>query len=198
MTCMTAKLSTRKIKHAPTPVDDIVRLVLAYARNVRSDARWSRATLPAFSSVSRRPHSLKSFCQRGSLRTDFAFCFVRVNLLLRRARWSSSSSSSLLRAPASRCDISVGVVTSGLAPNGMGLGLRLWLWFWLWLWLWLRLGLGFGLCSRGVRMMRVGIAAHAAEALVAGAIAGTLGQGRMPSRLRESRCVWRECVNAFP
>ena len=58
----------------------------------------------------------------------------------------------------------------------MGLGLRLWLWFWLWLWLWLRLGLEFGLCSRGGRMMRVGIAASAAQALVAGAIAEILAR----------------------
>lgn len=33
-------------------MDAIARLVRTYARKVRSDARWSRATLPAFSSVS--------------------------------------------------------------------------------------------------------------------------------------------------
>lgn len=33
-----------------TPDDAIARLVLMYARNVLSDARWSRATLPEFSS----------------------------------------------------------------------------------------------------------------------------------------------------
>jgi len=34
-----------------TPADDMARLVRTYARNVRSEARWSRATLPEFSSV---------------------------------------------------------------------------------------------------------------------------------------------------
>lgn len=36
----------------PTPMEAIVRLVRTYARKVRSEARWSRATLPEFSSVS--------------------------------------------------------------------------------------------------------------------------------------------------
>ena len=40
------------IKNSPTPEDAIARLVLMYAKNVRSDARWSRATLPEFSSRS--------------------------------------------------------------------------------------------------------------------------------------------------
>lgn len=33
----------------PTPAIDIARLVRTYDRNVRSEARWSRATHPAFS-----------------------------------------------------------------------------------------------------------------------------------------------------
>ena len=37
--------------HSPTPVDAIAKLVLTYARKVLSDARWSLATLPAFSSI---------------------------------------------------------------------------------------------------------------------------------------------------
>jgi hypothetical protein len=37
-------------RNSPTPEEAIARLVLMYARNVRSDARWSRATLPEFSS----------------------------------------------------------------------------------------------------------------------------------------------------
>lgn len=41
-----------KVKYAPTPVDAIAKLVRTYAKKVRSAARWSRATLPVFSSVS--------------------------------------------------------------------------------------------------------------------------------------------------
>jgi hypothetical protein len=36
----------------PTPADAKERLVRTYARNVRSDARWSRATEPVFRKVS--------------------------------------------------------------------------------------------------------------------------------------------------
>jgi hypothetical protein len=34
----------------PTPAEAMARLVRMYARKVRSEARWSRATLPEFSS----------------------------------------------------------------------------------------------------------------------------------------------------
>jgi hypothetical protein len=37
---------------APTPADAKERLVRTYARKVRSDARWSRATEPVFRRVS--------------------------------------------------------------------------------------------------------------------------------------------------
>lgn len=36
---------------SPTPEEAIARLVRTYARKVRSEARWSRATLPEFSST---------------------------------------------------------------------------------------------------------------------------------------------------
>jgi hypothetical protein len=38
----------------PTPADAKERLVRTYARKVRSDARWSRATEPVFRKVSER------------------------------------------------------------------------------------------------------------------------------------------------
>lgn len=39
----------------PTPAEAMAKLVLTYARKVRSDARWSLATLPTFSSLSENP-----------------------------------------------------------------------------------------------------------------------------------------------
>lgn len=76
----------------PTPVDAIVRLVRAYARNVRSDARWSRATLPEFSRDIHSFQSATNFRQRG--------CFIRSRFLC-RSRPSPSRSSDVQRSPAS-------------------------------------------------------------------------------------------------
>lgn len=45
----------------------MVRLVRVYARKVRSDARWSRATLPEFSRVSMSRHRFDSSRHHGSL-----------------------------------------------------------------------------------------------------------------------------------
>ena len=62
-------------RDAPTPVDAMVRLVRAYARKVRSEARWSRATLPEFSSVSSSPDSFMSSRHRGSRLRGFRVVF---------------------------------------------------------------------------------------------------------------------------
>jgi hypothetical protein len=65
-------------RDSPTPEDAIARLVLTYAKNVRSDARWSRATLPEFSSRN-STHFRSVTLQKGS---DFDkrgwFCCVCV------------------------------------------------------------------------------------------------------------------------
>ena len=37
--------------YLPTPIDEIARLVRRYAKKVLSDAKWSLATLPEFSST---------------------------------------------------------------------------------------------------------------------------------------------------
>ena len=58
-------------RDAPTPVEAIVRLVRVYARKVRSDARWSRATLPEFSRVSMSRHCFASSRHHGSLVSSF-------------------------------------------------------------------------------------------------------------------------------
>lgn len=42
------------VRNAPTPADANERLVRTYARKVRSEARWSRATEPVFCRVSER------------------------------------------------------------------------------------------------------------------------------------------------
>ena len=44
----------RARKDVPTPADANERLVRTYAKKVRSDARWSRATEPVFFRVSER------------------------------------------------------------------------------------------------------------------------------------------------
>ena len=78
----------------PTPVDAMVRLVRAYARKVRSDARWSRATLPEFSSVRQSFHSLSSARQRASRRGPCPCARPRFRLLSRPSPSLSSLSSS--------------------------------------------------------------------------------------------------------
>jgi hypothetical protein len=46
----------------PTPADAKARQVRTYARKVRSDARWSRATEPVFRRVSERLNHLNGAC----------------------------------------------------------------------------------------------------------------------------------------
>ncbi|PIL35190.1 hypothetical protein GSI_02980 [Ganoderma sinense ZZ0214-1] len=61
----------RRESDAPTPVEAMVRLVRVYARKVRSDARWSRATLPEFSRVSMSRHRFDSSRHHDSLASSF-------------------------------------------------------------------------------------------------------------------------------
>jgi hypothetical protein len=46
----------KRRKGVPTPADANERLLRTYARKVRSDARWLRATEPVFCNVSERPN----------------------------------------------------------------------------------------------------------------------------------------------
>ena len=48
----------RKEWHTLTPADVIAKLVRTYAKNVRSDTRWSRAVLPEFLRVQEGPNRL--------------------------------------------------------------------------------------------------------------------------------------------
>lgn len=48
--------------YSPTPDEAIAKLVRMYARKVRSDARWSRATLPEFSKRSDTPSGRNLQC----------------------------------------------------------------------------------------------------------------------------------------
>ena len=60
----------RKERNAPTPELAIARLVLMYARKVRSEARWSLATDPEFSSRKEVEFNIdchvEGFCAGGS------------------------------------------------------------------------------------------------------------------------------------
>lgn len=47
-------IAPKVVEDAPTPADANERLVRTYARKVRSEARWSRATEPVFCRVSER------------------------------------------------------------------------------------------------------------------------------------------------
>ena len=51
----------------PTPADANERLVRTYAKKVRSDARWSRATEPVFRRVSERPNGSAVATETSSL-----------------------------------------------------------------------------------------------------------------------------------
>jgi len=68
-----------------TPDETMARLVLIYARNVRSDARWSRATLPEFSS--RNPTHFHAW--RDGLPVDGESRLILLSLLIARSKGDS-------------------------------------------------------------------------------------------------------------
>ena len=67
-----------KVEDVPTPADAKERLVRTYARNVRSDARWSRATEPVFCSVSERPNGRAAGAGETSSSSSSALCWAGI------------------------------------------------------------------------------------------------------------------------
>jgi hypothetical protein len=57
----------RAREDVPTPADANERLVRTYAKKVRSDARWSRATEPVFCRVSERLNGSAAGAETSSL-----------------------------------------------------------------------------------------------------------------------------------
>ena len=136
----------RVMDDLPTPVDAIVRLVRTYARKVRSDARWSRATLPAFSRVSAGFHAAQSTFRLLDICPASIALFGGGSSATRKVSTalcaSNGRASGVVSASVGCSGELVSLCMSSLSSHGRGVGER-------------RSGLGGGGCSPAMGIARL-------------------------------------------